>query len=79
MGSHEEFDRGLEMGRDHSGGHVHPTSPRHIKTSDRGVRGGRHIVVGGRPAAAMPPLGTIEGLLWTHGLFSHPARHFSVW
>ena len=40
MGSREEFDRGLEVIRDHSGGHVRPTSPRRLKTGDRGVLGG---------------------------------------
>ena len=40
MGSQEEFDNGLEVGRDHSGDHVCPTSPRRLKTGDRGVRGG---------------------------------------
>ena len=37
MGSREEFDRGFEMGRDHCGGHVCPTSPRRFETGERGV------------------------------------------
>ena len=37
MGSHEEFDCGLEVGRNYSGGHVSPTSPRRLKTGKRSV------------------------------------------
>ena len=44
MGSREKFDRGLEVGRDHSGAHVHPTSPRRLKTGERGVRGGAMLL-----------------------------------
>ena len=40
MGSREKFDRGLEVGRDHSGDHVCPTSHRRLKTGERGVRRG---------------------------------------
>ena len=40
MGSREEFDRGLEVGRDHSGAHVLPTAYRHHKTGNMGVQGG---------------------------------------
>ena len=43
MGYREEFDRGLEVGRDHSGGHVHLTSPRSFKTGG-GVRGGAMLL-----------------------------------
>ena len=79
MGSREEFDRGIEMGCDHSGGHVCPTFPRSLETGKRGVRGGGRSVVGGALlAAAMPPLGIKAGLLWPHGLFLHLTRHFSV-
>ena len=37
MGSREEFDRGLEVGHDHSGGHVSTTPPRRLETGKRGV------------------------------------------
>ena len=56
MGSCEEFYRGLEVGRDHYGGNVCPTSSRHFETGERGVRGSvllsevRHV--------------TPQGLLW---------------
>ena len=40
MGPCEEFDRGVDMGRDHSGDHVCPTAPRRFKTGNRGVIGG---------------------------------------
>ena len=40
MGSREDFDRGPEVGRDHSGGRVCPTSPRRLETGERGVFGG---------------------------------------
>ena len=40
MSSSEEFDRGLEVGRDHSGRHVYSTSPRRLETGERGVQGG---------------------------------------
>ena len=71
IGSREEFDRGLEVGRDHNGDHIRPTDPRRLKTGERGVSV--------PPDNAMPPLGKIGGLLWPHGLFSHPACRFYVW
>ena len=37
MGTGEEFDRGLEVGRDHIGAHVLPTAPMRLKTGERGV------------------------------------------
>ena len=40
MGPCYEFDRGLEVGRDHSGDHVCPTAPMCLKTGKRGVNGG---------------------------------------
>ena len=40
MGSREEFDCGLEVDRDHSGAHIHPTDPRRFKTGKRGVHRG---------------------------------------
>ena len=39
MGSREEFDCGVEVGRDHCGGHVCPASSRCFETGERGVRG----------------------------------------
>ena len=39
MGSREEFDCGLEVGRDHCGGHVRPMSSMCFETGKRGVRG----------------------------------------
>ena len=56
MGSRKEFDCGLEMGRDHSGGHVCPTSPRCLKKCKRGVRGGALL----SEVRYSPP----QGLLW---------------
>ena len=44
MGYREEFDYGLEVGCDHSGGHVRPTSHRRLKTGKRGVRGGAMLL-----------------------------------
>ena len=40
MGSREEFDHGLEVGRDHSEGHVFPTSPKRLELGERSVHGG---------------------------------------
>ena len=40
MGSREEFDSGLEVGRDNSGAHVCPTAPMRLKTGKRGVNRG---------------------------------------
>ena len=40
MGSREEFDRGLEVVRDHSGDHFFPTSPMNLTTVNRGFHGG---------------------------------------
>ena len=39
MGSREEFDCGLEGGRDHCWGHVRPTSSRCFEMGKSGVRG----------------------------------------
>ena len=44
MGSREEFDRGLEVGHDHSGAHVRLTAPRRLKTGERGVSGGATLL-----------------------------------
>ena len=56
MGSREEFDRGLEVGRDHSGGHICPTSPRHLEMGEWGVCGG-FLLLEVRHS-------TPQGLLW---------------
>ena len=37
MGYREDFDRGLEVGRDHIGDHVRPTAPRRLKVVKMGV------------------------------------------
>ena len=44
MDAREDFDRGLEVGRDHSGDHVRPTSPRRLKTDERGAHGGTMLL-----------------------------------
>ena len=57
MGSREEFERCLEVGRDHGGGHVRPTSHRRLKTDERGIRRGAMLLQVGHP----PP----QCLLWS--------------
>ena len=44
MVSRKEFDRGLEVGRGHSGSHVRPTARRRLKTGERGVSGGAMLL-----------------------------------
>ena len=56
IGSHEEFDRGHHVGRDHSGGHVYPTSPRRLETGERSVYGGTLL---SEECYLLP-----QGLLW---------------
>ena len=56
MGSREEFDRGLEVGRDHCGGYVCTSSSRRFETGERGVRR-RFMLLEVRHA-------TPQGLLW---------------
>ena len=56
IGSCEEFYCGLEVGRDHCGGHVCPTSSRFFEAGERGVRGSALL-----SEVRHAPL---QGLLW---------------
>ena len=44
MSSRQEFYHSLEVGRNHSGGHVCPTFPRRLETGEKGVCGGAMLM-----------------------------------